>query len=210
MKKIIILIVSTLILIIITFSGKKVSQFADDQIEDYPNMTSQQKVCAQGEGCEVVDKRKTGYLVGDRFPNMKLTDPDGNTVNLYDLMEGKEKFVINLSTDWCSDCQREKKKLNQTYDELTDQNIGIAVIYINLSKDDDKKSTNIEQIEKYLKENDFSFPTYVDYTNQFQDEINVTSIPVNFILDENAVIKSHSEEIDMDNLLLDNQVEFRK
>lgn len=175
----------------------------------YPNMDNTSEVCGSGEGCNVEDNRQIGYEVGNHFPNIELTDINGKTSKLYDLMEGKDKFVLNLSVDWCSDCQREKDKLNKSYAKLEENNIGVAVVYINLSKDDAERSTNIKQIEDYLNTKKYKFPTYVDYNDDLLNTINVTSIPVNFILDKNAVIKSHSEEIDMDNLLLNNNQDFR-
>ncbi len=204
-KQIVVILLIIIIGLIITFGYIKIKSSK----MDYPNMQSTTEVCGVGEGCNVADDRKIGYEVGEHFPNIELTDIEGNTSKLYDLMEGKDKFVLNLSVDWCSDCQREKDKLNKSYAKLEENNIGVAVVYINLSKDDASRSTNIEQIENYLKTKKYDFPTYVDYNEELLNAINVTSVPVNFILDKNAVIKSHSEEIDMDNLLLDNETDFR-
>ncbi len=174
---------------------------------EYPNAQTTDVIC--GNGCDIDNTRKIGYRVGNRFPNIKLTDIDGNVTELYDLMEGKEKFIINYSVDWCEDCKREKKKLNEEYARLEDNNIGVAVIYIDLSKDDDERSTSIEQIESYLETSDYEFPTYIDYKSRYKHKINITSLPVNFVLDKHAVIKAHTEEIDMDNLLLNNSEEFK-
>ncbi len=215
-KKIIIVLV-----IVGTFSiaGFGVKKYLSAN-EVYPNMESDAEVC-QGEAASKADddetknkpkpkKIKTGYEVGERFPNVELTDINGNTDKLYDLMEGKDKFIINLSADWCSDSQREKDKLNQVYPELEKENIGIAVVYVNLSKPDKGITTNIDQIKNYLTESNFIFPTYIDYNDELQNNLNLSSVPTNIVLDKNAIIKGHTEEIDMDNLLLDNSEEFRK
>ncbi len=215
-KKIIIVLV-----IVGTFSiaGFGVKKYLSAN-EVYPNMESDAEVC-QGEAASKADddetknkpkpkKIKTGYEVGERFPNVELTDINGNTDKLYDLMEGKDKFIINLSADWCSDSQREKDKLNQVYPELEKENIGIAVVYVNLSKPDKGITTNIDQIKNYLTESNFIFPTYIDYNDELQNNLNLSSVPTNIVLDKNAIIKGHTEEIDMDNLLLENSEEFRK
>ncbi len=39
-------------------------------------------------------------------------------------------------------------------------------------------------------------------------DLDITSLPVNFILDKHAVIKAHTEEINMDQLLIDNFSDF--
>ncbi len=218
MKKKIIIVLIIVVAISIGAFGVKKYLSAN---EVYPNMASDNEVC-QGEAASKAEdedkaenkpkpkKIKTGYDVGERFPNVELTDIDGNTSKLYDLMEGKDKFIINLSADWCSDSQREKDKLNQVYPELEKENIGIAVVYVNLSKPDKGITTNIEQIKNYLTESNFVFPTYIDYNDELQKNLNLSSVPTNIVLDKNAIIKGHTEEIDMDNLLLDNSEEFRK
>ncbi len=208
MKKMVILLVSIAIIIVIPLAGSKFAQYINGkgQVVNYPNMKEDElELCVSGEGCTIKDDRTIGFAVGDRFPNLELTDASGQVVNLYDMIEGKEKFVVNLSTDWCGDCQREKDKLEANYEQMTDDKIGVAVIYINLSKDDDKRSTNFEQIEKYLADSKYSFPTFIDYEDSYKDMVNVTSIPVNFVLNKNAVIKAHAEEIDLDNLIVANE-----
>ncbi len=217
------IIITLIVLGIIGTGGFGVKKYLSAN-EVYPNMDSDTEVC-QGEAGtkegeaehEAEDKAKpkpqkikTGYEVGERFPNVELTDIDGNTDNLYDLMEGKDKFIINLSADWCSDSQREKDKLNQVYPELEKENIGIAVVYVNLSKPEKDITTDIDQIKDYLTESNFVFPTYIDYDDELQDNLNLSSVPTNIVLDKNAIIKGHTEEIDMDNLLLENSEEFRK
>ncbi len=208
MKKMVILLVSIAIIVIIPFTVSKLIQFinSNEQVINYPNMEGDElELCVTGEGCTIKDDRTIGFAVGDRFPNLELTDASGQVTKLYDMMEGKEKFVVNLSTDWCGDCQREKDKLEVNYEQMLEDKIGVAVIYINLSKDDDKRSTNFEQIQNYLIDSEYSFPTFIDYEDSYKDMVNVTSIPVNFVLNKNAVVKAHAEEIDLDNLILANE-----
>ncbi len=204
MKKIIAVLMAFAFAIVVVLGTKHLINIRFE----YPNAETTDVIC--GEGCDIDNTRKVGYQVGDRFPNIKLTDIDGNESNLYDLMEGKEKFIINFSVDWCDDCTREKEKLNSQYSSLVEKNIGVAVIYIDLSKDENERSTSIEQTKKYLEANDFEFPTYIDYNSRYKHRINITSLPVNFVLDKHAVVKAHTEEIDMDNLLLENTIEFKE
>ncbi len=217
MKKILAVVIGLIMIIGVVLSAKM--YFDSKNIEVYPNMEAEAEFCPEGAGEtegkneEPVEIKETeitvGYNVGQRFPNVELHDSENNVVNLYDMMEGKEKFIINLSADWCSDSQREKDKLIQVYDKLSEDNIGIAVVYVNLSKDNAEKSTSIEQIKSYLSDSKFNFPTFIDYDDELQEALSVSSVPTNIILDKNAIIKGHTEEIDMDNLILDNQTEFR-
>lgn len=188
--------------------------------EVYPNMDSGDEVCPLPKEDESADKKevkkkttptkvKVGYQVGERIPNLKLTKADGSVENLYDLIEGKEKFILNLSADWCSDSQREKDKLNKVYKDLVSDKVGVAVVYVNLSKDDSTKQTDINQIKSYIKDSNFTFPTFVDQNDELLNKFNITSVPTNIVLDKNGIIKGHTEEIDMDNLLLDNSDDFK-
>lgn len=198
MKRLLILVTS--FIFILSGCGK-----ADTEM---PNPEKDNAVCGQDTGCSIKNEREKGYKVGDRIPNIALTDINGKETKLYDLMEGKDKFILNLSADWCSDCQREKDKLSKEYANLPD-NVGVAVVYLNFSKDDGERSTSPEQIKKYIQEEDYPFPVFVD-DGSLLKAAGVTSIPVNFVLDATGVIKGHTEEIDMDNLLLSNQDgEFR-
>ncbi len=76
---------------------------------EYPNAETEDVICSNRKECDVDSRRKVGYHVGSRFPNVSLIDVNGKETKLYELMEGKEEFVINLSTDWCIDCSTEKK-----------------------------------------------------------------------------------------------------
>ncbi len=207
-------------IVIIGLIGLKVNSYLQAQkANNYPNQSATSEVCADGVNKETSDsgaKEITekpipiGTKVGERMPNLKLTTSDGKTEYLYDLMEGKEKFILNFSADWCSDSQREKDKLDQVYGDLAANKVGVGVVYVNLSKADSDKQTSIPQIENYLTNSNFSFPTYIDYNDKLQKEFAISSVPTNIILDKNAIIKGHTEEIDMDNLLLENSDSFRE
>lgn len=213
-NKLLIVIVVLILLITAIFSVKY--YINSQELLSYPNMSSDEELCAdistsdtETQEIEKKPKIKTGYKVGQRIPNLKLTNAKGNVVNLYDLIEGKEKFILNLSADWCSDSQREKDKLEKVYSDFEENNIGVAVVYVNLSKESNEKKTNVSQIENYLDKSNFSFPTFIDYDNSLMNKFEVSSVPTNIIIDEHGIIKGHTEEIDMDNLLLENKSEFR-
>ncbi len=217
MKRILAVVTVLIVVIGLGFGAKK--YYDAQNVEVYPNMEEDAEFCPEGAGEQTEENEeevkvktpeiKTGYNVGQRFPNVELHDREGNVTTLYEMMEGKEKFIINISADWCSDSQREKDKLVGVYNQLLEENIGIAVVYVNLSKDNADKSTSINQIKSYLSDSNFEFPTFIDYEDELLKALDVTSVPTNIILDKNAIIKGHTEEIDMDNLLLDNQTDFR-
>lgn len=158
-------------------------------------------------GCVIDEDKTVGYEVGQQIPNLQITDYDGNTYNLYDLVIGHDRFVLNFSTYWCPDCSREKEKMDIAFQEFGDS-IGYAVVYVNIPSHDTPDMTNeeiLQNTEDYLAENAYTFPTYYDYDDEYVDLFGIQAIPYNIILDENAVITAKSQEIDFDNLLSENK-----
>ncbi len=166
------------------------------------------EVCGTGGGCSISAKRVQGYEVGMQLPNLELTTIDGETTMLYDLLEGKDKFILSLAADWCSDCQRQDDKLNEYYNDLP-ENYGAAVLFVDYSSNDGSKTTSKEQVTTYLEDQQYTFPTFWDEDNKIANEFGgVLATPTNIVLDSDAVIKAKTEEIDMDILFATNEEKY--
>lgn len=199
--KLILIIIAVEILVFAAYTFATKPQIADVINQD-------DAVCGQGEGCTISKKRYVGYEVGNQLPNIELTTVDGETQYLYDLMKGKDKFIISLAADWCSDCQRQEDKLNEYYENLP-ENYGAAVIFVDYTSSDGSKTTSKEQVTTYLEDENYSFPTFWDEGNAIADNFGgVLATPTNIVLDENAIIKAKSEEIDMDILFETNDEDY--
>lgn len=165
-------------------------------------------VCGIGEGCTISDKRVQGFNVGNQIPNIELTDFNGETTMLYDLLAGKDKFILSLAADWCSDCERQDEKLNQYYDQLP-ENYGAAVLFVDYTSSDGTKTTNEEQSKQYVEDKQYVFPTFWDENNEIAKDFGgVLATPTNIVLDENGIIKAKTEEVDMDILFNTNDVDY--
>ncbi len=200
--KISFVIVSILLLLSILFNSFNYIN-SNRPIED---IVQTEDVCGLNEGCEVKSNRVKGFNVGDQIPNLELIDFDGNETNLYDMIEGKDEFILSLAVDWCSDCQRQDKKLNEYYSSLGSQNKGAAVVFVDYSSKDGTKTTNKEQAKKFNEKMNYSFPVYWDENNIIANSFGgVKATPTNIVIDKNGIIKAKTEEIDMDILFLDNK-----
>ncbi len=198
MKKSIIGIVVVAILLIAGFLVLKPKQAV-------PLAPETEEVCGLGEGCSISDKRVIGYQVGNQLPNLELQTFDGKITNLYDALEGKDKFILSFAVDWCSDCERQDEKLDQYYSKLPD-NYGAAVVFVDYTSSDGTKTTNKEQTLEYVEDKQYSFPYYWDEGNKIAEKFGgVLATPTNLVLDENAIIKAKTEEIDMDILFSTNE-----
>lgn len=165
-------------------------------------------VCGTGSGCTISDKRVQGYNVGDQLPDFELQTIDGDTTTLYELIEGKDKFILSMTADWCSDCIRQDEKLNEYYNDLP-SNYGAAVLLVDYSSSDGTKTTNKDQVVEFLAQQDYVFPTFWDEDNLIANEFGgVLATPTNIVLDENAIIKAKTEEIDMDILFQTNEEDY--
>ncbi len=176
--------------------------------EAVPLTEDASEVCGAGGGCKISEKRVQGFEVGDQLPNLELKTIDGETTYLYDMLEGKDKFVLSLAADWCSDCERQDEKLNEYYNDLPD-NVGAAVLFVDYSSYDGSKTTSKEQVATFLEEKNYSFPTFWDEDNVIANDFGgVLATPTNIVLDGDAVIKAKAEEIDMDVLLQNNNEDY--
>ena len=196
-KKVLVLVTILAVFGTLFFVSKQ-HQYAQD-LQQLPN---QETVCGEGGGCTVSNDVDFGYQTGMYIPNMVLTDFEGNESHLYDLIEGKEWFVINLGVEWCGDCQRDFAKMDTYYDTLPKE-IGIANVYIDYSKEDNsEKQASYEGAKTDAQSH--KMPAFYDVDNQFYDAFNVKNTPTTIIVDGSGKIKCVASEMDLDKLILPN------
>ncbi len=199
------LIIKTIVIIIIVEALLFGAYLFATRPTEAEALTTSEDVCGDGEGCSISDKRVQGFEVGDQLPNLEFETIDGDTTMLYDLLEGKDKFIISFTADWCSDCERQDEKLNEYYEDLPEE-YGAAVMFVDYTSKDGTKTTDKEQVTQYLKEKNYTFPTFWDEDNIIADDFDgILATPTNIVLDGDAVIKAKTEEIDMDVLFQTNE-----
>lgn len=196
---------ANLILIALILIGLAGLSFFLTQPKTAEVITEESEVCGLGGGCSISDKRVIGYNVGNQLPNLELKTLDGDVVYLYDMLKGKDKFILSLSADWCSDCQRQDQKLSDYYPKLPD-NYGAAVLFVDYTSADKTKTTNKKQVKEFTDKMNYNFPYFWDENNSIAKKFGgVLATPTNIVLDSNAIIKAKTEEIDMDILFMDNK-----
>ncbi|MGI8989152.1 MAG: redoxin domain-containing protein [Bryobacteraceae bacterium] len=119
------------------------------------------------------------------LPAFELTDMTGKTWRLADI-KGKTT-LINLWATWCEPCRQELPHLQKLYEKLKDRP---DIRIVTLNTDD-----NPGMIEPFLKENKYTFPVmparaYVDTM------VPSLSIPRNWIVDKDAVLRLESVGFD--------------
>ena len=152
--------------------------------------------CVAGQGCSLPEVRP-GWEVGDTLENVNLYTVDGQVVKLYDLVQGKKNIYINLTTDWCTDCQEEQKELREIIPNLDEETIVIPV-FISFRSD----KTNVNQLKQYIKDQEFPFTSYVDENNTFLKHFKVNGTPTNIYVNHQGRIKIIGQEVSIKEMMV--------
>lgn len=135
-----------------------------------------------GEERDIREKKLT-YQIGDKVDNFEIKSLEGKKVQLNEFI-GK-KVLINFTTTWCPDCQREKAIMEPDYQERFKDNPNVEFMVIH----GPFKSDNFEIVQKYVEDNKFTFPSYYDSDKAVLRQFNVVNIPTNFLIDENGIVE---------------------
>lgn len=99
------------------------------------------------------------------------------STNVLDINKMGNKKILIYSAIWCPYCQAEYKHLQQIYD-IYGKDMDIATVVLG----DVKK----EDVEKYMKENNFTFPIYYDTDSALARKFNIKYFPTIFLLNNNG------------------------
>lgn len=128
---------------------------------------------------------KFPYLIGEKIDEFKVTSLNGRkSINLKEL-KGK-KIVLNFTTTWCPNCIKEKEILELEY-KKKGSNIEFIVLFGPYRGDTE------EVVEKYLKENGYTFPVYYDKESEgIFKQFRVKNVPTTFLINEDGILEDLS------------------
>ena len=123
------------------------------------------------------------FRKGDVFLDFSVTDTEGNTYKLSELLKTKKAVVLNFWFINCAPCKMEFPYLSEAYESYKDD---VAVIAIN-PYDGDNAS-----ISAYAKENSIPFPM-VKGDEAWQTALGITGYPTTVVIDRfGFVAMSHT------------------
>ena len=68
-------------------------------------------------------------ILGQPFPDFKVTDTQENTFTLSEALKDHEAVLFNIWATWCPPCEAEMTMLNEVYAQYGDQVAFIALSY---------------------------------------------------------------------------------
>lgn len=117
-----------------------------------------------------------GALEGQIAPDFSLESLDGKG---YSLSALKGKLVlIDFWATWCGPCKEELPLIEKLHQEFKDK--GLVVLGIN----NEEKAT----VEKFVKENNITFPILMDSQWKVSESYDVSAIPRVFLIDKEGKI----------------------
>lgn len=118
-------------------------------------------------------------VVGQKIPELALTDAAGNS---YDLQKLKGRVLfISFWAPWCQPCREEMPSIQALYNRFKD-NPQFQMMTILYRED-------LAKAEAYLKENNFKLPVFLDSNGATAEAFGVTGIPETYLVDKKGILR---------------------
>ncbi len=97
------------------------------------------------------------FTTGDKAPKCKITDINGNTYKLKQLVKENEKLLICFMRPvWCPVCNQRTHELIENYERLKEKGYEVIVVY----------PSPVETMQRYAKDLDIPFIVVSDYEEE--------------------------------------------
>lgn len=127
---------------------------------------------------------ETGYGVGKQPPDFKLKVVGGNnTVNLAQF-RGKPVVLVYWA-GWCGPCRKEIPALKELYSKYSSKGVQFVSVAIGYRQTE-------EDVAKFAAAQQLPYVILWDKDNKVSEEWAVRSIPTNFVIDLDGVIRYRS------------------
>ncbi len=119
-------------------------------------------------------------IVGYEAPDIRVRDIDGNTWRLS--ANRGNVVLINFWATWCDTCKEEMPSLQRLYDaKKGDPNFMLVTVLF-----DDEPMKGI----KYLKENGYSLPLYIDIDGSAAMAYGLRGVPETYVVGKKGILRT--------------------
>ncbi len=157
---------------------QSMSWFEEEQKEWFANFSPEVQKSYYGQ--IVYKELHPETLEGKQAPDFTVTDSQGKTLTLQELIKGKKYTLIDFWASWCGPCRREIPNLKALYKEFATK--GLEIISISIDKDN-------AAWQKAFQEEQFPWPNFLDKSN-IADAYEVKLIPAIFLVDSTGKVLS--------------------
>lgn len=126
------------------------------------------------------EKNLVGAEIGSTAPDFTLTDINGKSVNLKDVVGENKATLVNFWATWCPPCRSEIPELNKFYQKYGSQKV--ALLAVDIQEDPSK-------VKSFVKGYGMNFPVVIDATGKVANQYRVSGIPTTFILDNKGKVR---------------------
>jgi len=122
---------------------------------------------------------------GENFPDIELTACDGTTTSTAELRCQSKVTLFAVGAGWCGPCNEETPDLEKAYQELLDEEIGVAQVMV---QDVMANPATTLFCQKWTDAFDLTMPVYIDPVGETLGTNDSALLPLNVIVDRNGKV----------------------
>jgi len=122
-----------------------------------------------------------GNNVGNQAPDFKLKQAGGSAVVNLSQLRGKPVVVVYWAA-WCGPCRKEIPALKELYAKYSPKGVQFVGIAVGWRQSE-------EEVARFKETQNLPYPVVYDKDNKVAEAWGIRSIPTNFIVDLDGVIR---------------------